>query len=180
MTHKLLVILAISVLHILVIFSLLTQKNSKVNRSPEQVILLNLFHPKVPKRSDDDKLITGFLHIKKLDAKIRILDINMRAIIIEDDRHDENSKTRLDLRFQYTVEENNSIPIDRKGFGFNSWASPDGTQFVEVGDGECITSMQKLPNTGRGTSWSSSRVKCGKSESERMMENVERGLKRKR
>jgi hypothetical protein len=188
MIHKLLVILAISALHMLVIFCLSAQKKSMNRSSIEQVIILNLFQLKVPKNSDDDRLTIDFLRIKQFDVKTNIPDINMQAIIVEDDNNSasknvityENLKRTFDPRWRDKFQENNSSSIDRKSASFNSWTSLDGTQFVEVGDGECITSMQKLPNTGRGTSWSNSRVKCGKSESERMMENVERGLRRKR
>jgi hypothetical protein len=188
MTHKLFVILAISTLHIIVIFSLSTQKKSKMNRSAEQVIILNLFQPKTPKNYNDDKLITGLLRINKLDIKTQISEINLREFLVEGDDNPASTnfmpydkvKRAFDFRLQDKFQENNSIPIDPNRSSVNSWTSLDGTQFLEVDDGECITSMPKLPNTGRGTNWSSTRVKCGKSESERMMENVERGLRRKK
>jgi hypothetical protein len=100
--QKLLVILAIVVMHLLVVYYCLSDSYSKKSPTTEKVILLNLFH----------------------------------------------DRTEV------------------------SW-------FVEVGDGDCMTSMPKVANGERGTRWSSSRVKCGKSESERMMESVERNLKHK-
>lgn len=60
----------------------------------------------------------------------------------------------------------------------NTWSDPNGTQRLEVGDGECITSMQGASGE-KGTRWSSSRVKCGKNEGERMMDRLNRSLNKK-
>lgn len=54
----------------------------------------------------------------------------------------------------------------------NTWETTGGTTFVDMGDGECIASMPKIDFRDRGTSWSMLRVKCGKTDSEKMMDNV--------
>jgi len=57
----------------------------------------------------------------------------------------------------------------------NTWVSGE-TTLAEVGDGECVASMPKTDSRDRGTSWSMIRVKCGKSDSEKMMDNINADL----
>ena len=54
----------------------------------------------------------------------------------------------------------------------NTWQTSGGTTLVDMGDGECIASMPKIDSRQRGTTWSMLRVKCGKTDSEKMMDNV--------
>ncbi|MET0357212.1 MAG: hypothetical protein ABW044_10565 [Cellvibrio sp.] len=61
----------------------------------------------------------------------------------------------------------------------NTWVS-GATTMVDVGDGECIRSIPKTDSRERGTQWSMLRVKCGKSDSEKMMDNVTADLEARR
>jgi hypothetical protein len=60
----------------------------------------------------------------------------------------------------------------KKHDALNTWETSGGTTLVDMGDGECIASMPKIDARQRGTTWSMLRVKCGKTDSEKMMDNV--------
>lgn len=52
------------------------------------------------------------------------------------------------------------------------WTGADGRTYIYAGNGECVVSMAKLDWRERGTQWSSTRVACGKNDSENMMDRV--------
>ena len=52
----------------------------------------------------------------------------------------------------------------------NSWTEADGRTFVDMGDGHCLVSMPKTDPRERGTNWGHAR--CGKTNSEKMIDNV--------
>lgn len=55
-----------------------------------------------------------------------------------------------------------------------SWTEADGRTFIDVGDGNCLVSMNKVDARDRGTNWGMTR--CGKTDSKKMMDNVEADL----
>lgn len=56
----------------------------------------------------------------------------------------------------------------------NSWTEIDGRTFVGMGNGECLVSMRKVDSRERGTNLGMTR--CGKTDSEKMMDNVNADL----
>ena len=52
----------------------------------------------------------------------------------------------------------------------SSWTESDGRVFIDVGNGNCLVSMPKTDWRERGTNWGSTR--CGKMDSEKMMDSV--------
>jgi hypothetical protein len=52
----------------------------------------------------------------------------------------------------------------------SSWAESDGRVFIDMGNGNCLVSMAKTDSRERGTNWGSTR--CGKTDSEKMMDSV--------
>ena len=56
----------------------------------------------------------------------------------------------------------------------NTWTEVDGRTFVDMGNGECLVSMRKVDSRERGTNWGMTR--CGKTDSEKMMDNVNADL----
>lgn len=51
-----------------------------------------------------------------------------------------------------------------------SWTESDGRVFIDMGDGNCFVSMPKTDWRERGTNWGGTR--CGKTDSEKMMDSV--------
>ncbi|RYY74723.1 MAG: hypothetical protein EOO52_10320 [Gammaproteobacteria bacterium] len=51
-----------------------------------------------------------------------------------------------------------------------SWTEADGRTFVDMGNGDCLVSMQKVDSRERGTNWGHTR--CGKTDSEKTMDRV--------
>ena len=109
----------------------------------------------------------------------------------------ENNKTRLDLsvvpsdqtyelpeanaelykdvfdpKLRKKLQEAHANRKPKKQNTLNTWETSGGTTLVDMGDGECIASMPKIDSRQRGTTWSMLRVKCGKTDSEKMMDNV--------
>jgi hypothetical protein len=67
--------------------------------------------------------------------------------------------------------------IDAQGFNAprivekpSSWTEADGRTFVDTGNGNCLVSMFKADSRDRDTNWGHTR--CGKSDSEGMMDDV--------
>lgn len=60
--------------------------------------------------------------------------------------------------------------IPRKKEKPTSWTESDGRVFVDMGNGQCFVSMQKMDSRVRGTNWGM--TPCGKTDSEKMMGNV--------
>jgi len=52
------------------------------------------------------------------------------------------------------------------------WTGADGRTYIYVGNGECAVSMAKMDWRERGTQWSSTRISCGKNDSEKMIDRV--------
>jgi hypothetical protein len=189
MMRKFFVIFAIAVMHLLIVYYCLSNSYSRKSLTTEKVILLNLFHDRteVSQVVEDSRVLKRALSIKNINIKLQMPEIDIQSISVEGAGgnvpegsvvYDEGMAI-FDPRLREKMKNNRSTAIDRADNNFHTWKGQDGTQYVEVGDGDCMTSMPKVANAERGTKWSSSRVKCGKSESERMMENVERNLKHK-
>lgn len=51
-----------------------------------------------------------------------------------------------------------------------TWTEIDGRVFIDMGNGQCFVSMQKIDSRERGTNWGFTR--CGKTDSETMMDNI--------
>ena len=52
----------------------------------------------------------------------------------------------------------------------SDWKEIDGRDFVAKGDGKCFVSMQQVDSRDRGKNWGGTR--CGKTDSESMMDRV--------
>ncbi len=55
-----------------------------------------------------------------------------------------------------------------------NWIEADGRTFVDVGDGNCFVSMAQVDARERETNWGM--TKCGKTDSEKMMDNMNADL----
>lgn len=56
----------------------------------------------------------------------------------------------------------------------DDWKENDGRDFVAKGDGKCFVSMQQVDSRDRGKNWGGTR--CGKTDSESMMDRVNADL----
>lgn len=63
-------------------------------------------------------------------------------------------------------------PLNRTRFKaqLGNWKESDGRDFVAKDDGECFVSMRQVDSRDRGKNWGSTR--CGKTDSESMMDRV--------
>jgi hypothetical protein len=81
-------------------------------------------------------------------------------------------KDVFDPKLRKKLQEAHANRKPKKQNTINTWETSGGTTLVDMGDGECIASMPKVDSRQRGTNWSMLRVKCGKTDSEKMMDNV--------
>lgn len=78
----------------------------------------------------------------------------------------------FDPTLRKKLQEAYANPKPKKQGVLNTWQTSGGTTLVDVGDGECISSLPKIDSRQRGTAWSMLRVKCGQTDSEKMMDNI--------
>lgn len=55
------------------------------------------------------------------------------------------------------------------------WVAPSGRQHVDMGDGTCIHTMEKIAGE-RQAQWSTTRSRCGKNKADIMLENLRQNL----
>lgn len=67
-----------------------------------------------------------------------------------------------------------SLNVPRKQAKSKNWTEADGRTFVDIGDGMCLVSMPIVDSRQRGTNWGMAR--CGKTDSEKMMDSVNADL----
>lgn len=79
----------------------------------------------------------------------------------------------FDPRLREKVKEVQVRPrLSRHKSELNAWTDIHGNQYVEMGDGKCLMGMPKMDNRERGTNFAV--VSCGRTDSEKMMENAMR------
>jgi hypothetical protein len=76
----------------------------------------------------------------------------------------------FDPKLRKKLMDSRRFNISRKVENPTSWTEIDGRVFVDMGNGECLVSMTKVDWRERGTNWGVTR--CGKTGSEKMMDNV--------
>lgn len=129
---------------------------------PVVIFHLNAIHNKLP---DVD--------IK--DAPIKKADVTNYQSSVPYELPNKNDKLYSDVFdpvLRKKLQEANANRKPKKHDTLNTWQTSGGTTLVDMDDGECIASMPKIDSRQRGTSWSMLRVKCGKTDSEKMMDNV--------
>jgi hypothetical protein len=82
----------------------------------------------------------------------------------------------FDPQLRKKLQETHANRRAQKPDALNTWITSGGTTLVNMGDGECIRSIPKTDSRERGTSWSMLRVRCGKTDSEKMMDSVNADL----
>ena len=92
------------------------------------------------------------------------------------DANAELYKDVFDPKLRKKLQEAHASRKPKKQNTLNTWETAGGATLVDMGDGECIASMPKIDFRDRGTSWSLLRVKCGETDSEKMMDNVSADL----
>jgi hypothetical protein len=88
------------------------------------------------------------------------------------DKNNQRYKNIFDPKMRKKLIEAQSLNQFSQRSNSTSRISFDGKTYVSVGNGDCMVSMEKMDNQERGTNWSTNRVKCGQSDEDKMMENI--------
>ncbi|MES2675136.1 MAG: hypothetical protein V4660_12920 [Pseudomonadota bacterium] len=86
-------------------------------------------------------------------------------------------ETIFDPRVRKRLQENSVTTRQSSGEGQFRYDS-SGNSMYETGNGNCMRANKKLDSQERGTTWSF--VSCGKNDSEKMMDNIQRELDSKK
>lgn len=184
----------IVVIHLLFIFIALTSKSSRKedlsHESLLQVIMLRPqkpefeFEPHVPEVNIRSYALQLEFHIPDVKyAEADISDLDLSAI--EPNVHYElpninadKFKDVFDPRLRKQLQENHQVVSKAKIAKMRTWNDGAGNTVAEVGEGDCIRSMPAVGGAlaSQGTTWSMVHFKCGKDESDRMMDNINADL----
>jgi len=86
------------------------------------------------------------------------------------DKNSELHKNVFDPKMRKKLIDAQGFNTPRKVEKSKSWTEADGRTFVDMGDGMCLVSMSKIDSHERGTGWGM--TPCGRTDSEKMMDNV--------
>lgn len=92
------------------------------------------------------------------------------------DANAELYKDVFDPKLRKKLQEAHAARKPKKQESLETWRASNGTTLVDMGSGECMASMPQMDLRDRGTNWGLLRVKCGETESERMMNNIDADL----
>lgn len=88
--------------------------------------------------------------------------------------HSDRYANVFDPRLRKQLQENHQVVSKAKIAKLRTWNDGSGNTVAEVGEGDCIRSMPG--GDGVGITWSTLHFKCGKDESDRMMDNINADL----
>ena len=80
----------------------------------------------------------------------------------------------FDPRLRKSLQENYRVSKSTSLKKHDAWTNAHGQNFIETGDGNCLIEMHKFDSGDRARNWGI--TSCGKTDSEKMMDNVEQDL----
>lgn len=92
------------------------------------------------------------------------------------DKKAEAYKDIFDPRLRKQLEENYRPTRKPAVKSYESFTNVHGATVVAVGDGHCMVSMPKVDSRDRATNWGSSSDTCGRTDSQKMMDEIEKDL----
>lgn len=105
-----------------------------------------------------------------------IIEDNSASVISLDasSSHSLNNSQVFDPKLRQKLSDAQVFNRARVKGQLNNWKENDGRDFIARSDGECFVSMQQVDSRERGKNWGSTR--CGKTDSESMMDRVNADL----
>lgn len=105
-----------------------------------------------------------------------IIEDNSASVISLDasSSHSLNNSQVFDPKLRQKLSDAQVFNRTRVKGQLNNWKENDGRDFIARSDGECFVSMQQVDSRERGKNWGSTR--CGKTDSESMMDRVNADL----
>jgi hypothetical protein len=177
------ILIAIVMAHGLFIFIALTTKTKQrenipvqpllqlIQLQPENLVVLELEKPNVSFQSS-----AVHLQLPEIDITFSALihldlsDYQSTVPYALPNPNDAKYRDVFDPKLRQKLIDAQAINKPRTKEKSTSWTEIDGRTFVDMGNGECLVSMQKVDSRERGINFGFTR--CGKTDSEKMMDNV--------
>ncbi len=177
------ILISVVVAHVVLIFIVVIAKNEKVSCELQPILQMIQLSPEVK---------TAEAEIEKPDINFQsnVVNIKLPKIDINDDSllhislsdyqsstpyelpnpNDAKYRDVFDPKMRQKLIDAQAINKPRAKEKSGSWTESDGRVFIDMGDGSCLVSMPKTDWRERGTNWGGTR--CGKTDSEKMMDSV--------
>lgn len=181
--NSIFILISVVAAHVILICIVVIAKNEKVSSELLPILQMIQLAPEVK---------TAEAEIEKPDISFQsnVVDIKLPKIDINDDAllhislSDYQSPTPYELpnpnaakyrdvfdpKMRQKLIDAQAINKPRAKDKSGSWTESDGRVFIDMGDGNCLVSMPKTDWRERGTNWGGTR--CGKTDSEKMMDSV--------
>ena len=177
------ILISVVVAHVVLVFIVILAKSEKVSSELQPILQMIRLSPEVqPVAIEMEKPDISF--------QTKIVDIELPKININDDSllhislsdyqsptpyelpnpNDAKYRDVFDPKMRQKLIDAQAINKPRTREKSGSWTERDGRVFIDMGDGNCLVSMVKTDSRERGTNWGSTR--CGKTDSEKMMDSV--------
>ncbi len=177
------VFISVVVAHAVLIFVVILAKSEKVGGELQPILQMIQLSPEVEAETIDVEKPDISFQTNVVDIKFPKIDINDDSrlhISLSDyqsptpyelpNPNDAKYRDVFDPKMRQKLIDAQAINKPRAKRKSDSWSESDGRVFIDMGDGNCLVSMTKTDWRERGTNWGGTR--CGKTDSEKMMDSV--------
>ena len=181
------ILISVVVAHVVLIFIVILAKSEKVSSELQPILQMIKLSPEVEKTAIEIEKPEISFQANVVDIKLPKIDINEDSLL-HISLNDYQSPTPYELpnpndtkyRDVFDPKMRQKL-IDAQGFNRphvtgkeSSWTTSDGRVVTEIGDGNCLVSKLKTDWRDRGTSYDA--VRCGKNDSEKIIDSVMAGF----
>ena len=177
------VLMLVIVAHVVLVFIVVLAKSEKVSSELQPILQMIQLSPVVEKTVIEIEKPDISFQINVVDIKLPKIDINDDSLLhisLSDyqsptpyelpNPNDVKYRDVFDPKMRQKLIDSQTLNKPRTASKPSSWTESDGRVFTDIGDGKCLVSMPKVDSRERGTSWGMTR--CGKTDSEKMMDSV--------
>lgn len=177
------IFISVVVAHAILICIVVIAKNEKVGSELQPIIQMIQLSPETKMAAIEMEKPDISFQTKVVDIKLPKIDINDDSLLhisLSDyqsptpyelpNPNDAKYRDVFDPKMRQKLIDAQAINKPRAREKSGGWTESDGRDFVARGDGECFVSMLQVDSRDRGKNWGSTR--CGKTDSESMMDRV--------
>lgn len=177
-------LLLVFVIHVLIGFVLFsTLKNGRISTTEQSIEVRLLFNEQPELTIELPEINLNLRNASTPAIKFSEPEFDSRILMAPDDHilsanrtlNSQTGMTVFDARLRKRLDDIAAQPkLQRAKTELRSFIDLTDNQFIDVGDGRCLRSMQKMESHQRERVYSG--VDCGKTDSEKMMENIVRDV----
>jgi hypothetical protein len=181
--NSIFVFISVVAAHAVLIFIVVIAKNEKVGSELQPILQMIQLSPEVQTATIEMEKPNIIFQSNIVDIKLPKIDINDNSLLhisLSDyqsptpyelpNPNDAKYRDVFDPKMRQKLIDAQSINKPRAKEKSGSWSESDGRVFIDMGDGNCLVSMAKTDWRERGINWGGTR--CGKTDSEKMMDSV--------